>query len=103
MGELGHLLWLNLAESYKEIARAWLFAARESWALPVLSRGLLCCRRHARHPERRVRVWSLRPASANATMCICSAVAFRPIGGGDLMCSSAIFRAPRNAGRHKCP
>jgi len=28
-------------KGYKEIARAWLFQARESWSLPVLSRGLL--------------------------------------------------------------
>ena len=28
-------------KGYKELSRAWLFAARESWALPVLSRGLL--------------------------------------------------------------
>ena len=28
-------------KGYKEMSRAWLFAARESWALPVLSRGLL--------------------------------------------------------------
>jgi len=42
LGEWGHLLWMNLSpKGYKEIARAWLFAARESWALPVLSRGLL--------------------------------------------------------------
>jgi hypothetical protein len=42
MGELGHLLWLDLTpRGYREIARTWLFAARESWALPVLSRGLL--------------------------------------------------------------
>ena len=42
IGELGHLLWLDLTpKGYKEISRAWLFAARESWALPVLSRGLL--------------------------------------------------------------
>jgi outer membrane protein assembly factor BamB len=42
LGEFGHLLWLNLTpEGYTEIARTWLFAARESWALPVLSRGLL--------------------------------------------------------------
>ena len=33
---------MNLTpKGYKEVARAWLFAARESWALPVLSRGLL--------------------------------------------------------------
>jgi outer membrane protein assembly factor BamB len=42
LGELGHLLWLNLfPDGYKEIARARLFLARESWTLPVLSRGLL--------------------------------------------------------------
>jgi outer membrane protein assembly factor BamB len=42
LGEMGHLLWLDLTPSgYKELARAWLFAARETWALPVLSRGLL--------------------------------------------------------------
>ena len=42
LGELGHLLWMDLTpKGYKEMSRAWLFAARESWALPVLSRGLL--------------------------------------------------------------
>jgi outer membrane protein assembly factor BamB len=42
LGELGHLLWLNLTpDGYEEVSRAWLFAARESWVLPVLSRGLL--------------------------------------------------------------
>ncbi len=42
LGELGHLLRLELTPAgYKEIARSWLFAARESWTLPVLSRGLL--------------------------------------------------------------
>jgi outer membrane protein assembly factor BamB len=42
LGEMGHLLWLDLSpKGYKELARTWLFAARESWALPVLSRGLL--------------------------------------------------------------
>jgi outer membrane protein assembly factor BamB len=42
LGELGHLLWMNLTpKGYKEISRAWLFAASESWTLPVLSRGLL--------------------------------------------------------------
>jgi hypothetical protein len=28
-------------KGYQQVSRAWLFAARESWALPVLSRGLL--------------------------------------------------------------
>ena len=42
LGELGHLLWLDLTpKGYQEVSRAWLFAARESWGLPVLSRGLL--------------------------------------------------------------
>ncbi|HUG81065.1 MAG TPA: PQQ-binding-like beta-propeller repeat protein [Bryobacterales bacterium] len=42
MGEWGHLLWLDLTpEGYKEISRTWLVKARETWALPVLSRGLL--------------------------------------------------------------
>ena len=42
LGEMGHLLWMDLTpKGYKEISHAWLFAARESWALPVLSRGLL--------------------------------------------------------------
>lgn len=42
LGEMGHLVWMNLTpKGYKEISHAWLFAARESWALPVLSRGLL--------------------------------------------------------------
>jgi len=42
LGELGHLLWMELTpKGYREISRAWLFAARESWTLPVLSRGLL--------------------------------------------------------------
>jgi outer membrane protein assembly factor BamB len=42
LGELGHLLWLDLSpRGYREISRTWLFQARESWALPVLSRGLL--------------------------------------------------------------
>jgi outer membrane protein assembly factor BamB len=42
LGELGHLLWMDLTpKGYAEVSRAWLFAARESWGLPVLSRGLL--------------------------------------------------------------
>jgi len=41
LGELGHLLRLDLTpQGYREISRAWLFASRESWTLPVLSRGL---------------------------------------------------------------
>jgi len=42
LGELGHLLWMDLTpKRYKEVSRGWLFPARESWTLPVLSRGLL--------------------------------------------------------------
>jgi outer membrane protein assembly factor BamB len=42
LGELGHLLWLDLNPSgYKELARSWLFPAPESWTPPVISRGLL--------------------------------------------------------------
>jgi hypothetical protein len=42
LGEFGHLMWLDLSpKGYKEVSRAWLFAARESWTLPVLSHGLL--------------------------------------------------------------
>ena len=49
LGELGHLLWMDLTpRGYREISRAWLFAARESWALPVLSRGLLYVVQNAR-------------------------------------------------------
>jgi outer membrane protein assembly factor BamB len=49
LGELGHLLWLDLSpKGYKELARAWLFAARETWSLPVLSRGLLYISQHGR-------------------------------------------------------
>ena len=28
-------------EGYREVSQTWLMAARESWVLPVLSRGLL--------------------------------------------------------------
>ena len=49
LGEFGHLLWLDLTpRGYKEISRTWLFAARESWALPVLSRGLLYVTQNSR-------------------------------------------------------
>jgi outer membrane protein assembly factor BamB len=42
LGELGHLMWMDLTpKGYREVSRTWLFQARESWALPVLSRGLL--------------------------------------------------------------
>ena len=42
LGEMGSLHWMDLTPArYKEVARTWLFPARESWALPVLSHGLL--------------------------------------------------------------
>ena len=48
-GELGHLLWMELTpDGFREISRAWLFAARESWNLPVLSRGLLYATQNSR-------------------------------------------------------
>jgi len=49
LGELGHLLWMDLSsKGYKEVSRGWLFAARESWTLPVLSRGLLYVNQNTR-------------------------------------------------------
>jgi outer membrane protein assembly factor BamB len=55
MGEMGHLQWLDLTpKGYREIARAWLFAARESWTLPVLSRGLLYVCQNSRDVVSRV-------------------------------------------------
>jgi outer membrane protein assembly factor BamB len=49
LGELGHLLWMDLTpKGYRQISRAWLFPARESWGLPVLSRGLLYVVQNAR-------------------------------------------------------
>ncbi|MCH8252472.1 MAG: PQQ-like beta-propeller repeat protein [Planctomycetes bacterium] len=42
LGEWGHLLWLDLSpDGYKQVSRAWLFAANESWTPPALSKGLL--------------------------------------------------------------
>jgi outer membrane protein assembly factor BamB len=42
LGDNGHLAWLDLnPQGYKELERARLFAAPETWALPSLSRGLL--------------------------------------------------------------
>ncbi len=54
LGEMGHLLWLDLTpKGYKELARTWLFAARETWALPVLSHGLLYVGQNSRDVVRR--------------------------------------------------
>lgn len=42
LGEMGHLLWLDLSPAEARIlARTWLFAARHTWCGPVISRGLL--------------------------------------------------------------
>lgn len=49
LGELGHLLWLDLTpKGCTVMARHWLFAARESWSLPVVSKGLLYVSQHSR-------------------------------------------------------
>lgn len=49
LGEMGHLLWLDLSpKGYKETSRAWLFAARQTWSPPVISRGLLYIVQHER-------------------------------------------------------
>jgi outer membrane protein assembly factor BamB len=49
LGELGHLLWMDLTpEGFREGSRAWLFAARETWSLPVVSRGLLYVVQHSK-------------------------------------------------------
>jgi outer membrane protein assembly factor BamB len=56
LGEHGHLLWLDLTpKGYKEVSRTWLFAARESWGLPVLSHGLLYVAQNARDIQTGVR------------------------------------------------
>lgn len=48
-GELGHLLWLDLSPAgYKEISRCRPFLARYSWALPVISRGLVYINQNSR-------------------------------------------------------
>ena len=41
-GDSGHLVWLDLnPKEYKELSLVHLFTARETWAMPSLSRGLL--------------------------------------------------------------
>ncbi len=42
LGDDGHLLWVDLSpKGYRELARARLFRAPETWTAPVVSRGLL--------------------------------------------------------------
>lgn len=49
LGELGHLLWMDLTPAgFKEGSRSWLFGARETWSLPVLSHGLLYVVQHSK-------------------------------------------------------
>jgi hypothetical protein len=56
LGEHGHLVWLDLRpKGYREIARASLFLAPETWGLPVLSRGLLYVGQNAQDVQTRAR------------------------------------------------
>jgi outer membrane protein assembly factor BamB len=49
LGEFGHLLWVDVnPQGYKELSRAWLFAAGETWTPPALSKGLLYVCQNAR-------------------------------------------------------
>src|SRR4029079_17864347 len=42
LGQFGHLVWLDLnPKAYRELDRATLFIADETWSMPSLSRGLL--------------------------------------------------------------
>ncbi len=42
LGQYGHLAWLDLnPEGYKELELSHLFLARQTWAMPALSKGLL--------------------------------------------------------------
>ena len=42
LGEFGHLLWAELSpKGYKQLSRAWLFPADQTWTPPVVSRGLV--------------------------------------------------------------
>ncbi len=54
IGEHGHLLWMQLdPEGYRILSRASLFKARETWALSVLSRGLLYVSQNTRETTAR--------------------------------------------------
>ena len=43
---------ISTPSGYQQISRTWLFAARESWTLPVLSRGLLYVSQNSREVGR---------------------------------------------------
>ncbi len=56
LSERGHLLWLELTPTgYKEISRASLFVAKETWTPPVLSRGLLYVTQNAEDTTNKTR------------------------------------------------
>jgi hypothetical protein len=68
LGEMGHLLWLDLSPAgCKILARTWLFPARESFTLPVLSRGLLYVTQNKEgfldESKERLLCYDLRPVS----------------------------------------
>ncbi len=68
LGEMGHLLWLDLSpDGCKVMARTWLFPARESFTLPVLSRGLLYVTQNKEgfldQSQERLLCYDLRPVS----------------------------------------
>jgi len=49
LGEMGHLLWLDLSpQGCEETARCWLFAAGETWTPPIVHKGLLYICQNAR-------------------------------------------------------
>jgi outer membrane protein assembly factor BamB len=51
LGGFGHLLWLDPnPEGYRELARARLFSADQTWTPPVVSRGLLYVMQNTRDP-----------------------------------------------------
>lgn len=65
LGEYGHLLWADLTpQGFKQLQRAWLFAADETWTPPALSKGLLYICQNARdsihHTEARILCYDLR-------------------------------------------
>ncbi|MCH2615450.1 MAG: hypothetical protein MKZ70_12315, partial [Opitutales bacterium] len=42
LGQYGHLAWIELnPDGYKELDRTHLILARQTWALPPISRGIL--------------------------------------------------------------
>ena len=55
-GEYGHLLWLDLSPAgYKEVSRCWPFFGRYTWALPVVSRGLVYINQNSPDPLNKTR------------------------------------------------